>query len=663
MATDAARENASAPLHDDPTWHNRDEEMARLSLSTVLRRLPWLVREAVRLAWQASIRDTIAALAFTTLAAGLTAFALLSTPEILTHLIEAETPTAGLHAALPGLLAIGVAATAKMAATAGSTWSQARLRPQVNRIAEEQLSCLTTDVSIRCFDDPDFCDSMYRARDRGVLAAGELTDAAMYVLACMASIGAVAGVLFTLHPVLLLLLFLAAVPAAWAEMAAARVAHASVHRLATKMRRKQIINELTADRASAAEVRAYGMRTFLLRQFAAIARSEQDEQLRLARRQAVARGLGQSVGGVGRAMTYGTLGLLLLAGTIPLAVAGTAILAVGIGQAVISALLMAVGRCYAEGLHFTDYLSFCALAKQHRQPNGGEEPPRSFQKITLRDVTFFYPTSPVPALTEVSIELNRGEIVALVGENGSGKSTLARILAGLYDPDDGQVCWDGKPCNEFDRELFHTRVALVPQDHTHWPLTARQNIDAGQGGDFSAVVAAAKAADIDSAIRRLPHGYDTLLDRRFRNGQELSGGQWQRIAVARGLYRDAPLLICDEPTTAMDARAEHALFADIRTQLLGHGAKTVLLITHRMVTAQLADRIYVLDKGRVIEQGSHHELLDLGGTYAELYNLQAEAYREERVGTGVLLTDITNARTGGDNADQPDRQGRSVGSG
>jgi ATP-binding cassette subfamily B protein/ATP-binding cassette subfamily C protein len=475
---------------------------------------------------------------------------------------------------------------------------------------------------------------MYRARDRGVLSVGEVTDAAMNVLASAVTIVAVAGVLLTLHPILLVLLVLAAIPATWAEMTAARMAHGTLGRLVTRMRRKQIINELTAERATAAEVRAYGMRAFLLRQFAAVAGSEQAEQLRLARGQAFARTLGEVVGGIGRALTYGMLGVLLVVGTIPLAVAGTAMLVVRVGQTVISAVLMAVGRCYGEGLHLTDYLDFCALARGHRPRIGGAQPPATFEKITLRDVCFTYPASAAPALADVSIELNRGEIVALVGENGSGKSTLAKILAGLYEPATGEMCWDGKSCKDFDREQFHSRVAFVPQDHTRWPLTARQNIDAGHGGDEAAVVGSATAAGIDAVIRRLPHGYDTLLDRRFRNGHELSGGQWQRIAVARGLFRDAPLLVFDEPTTAMDARAEHSLFTDIRTRLLDRGAKTVLLITHRMVTAQLADRIYVLDRGRVIEQGSHRELLALGGTYAELYHLQAEAYRPQDVSVG-----------------------------
>ncbi|WP_306291586.1 ABC transporter ATP-binding protein [Microbispora sp. GKU 823] len=214
--------------------------------------------------------------------------------------------------------------------------------------------------------------------------------------------------------------------------------------------------------------------------------------------------------------------------------------------------------------------------------------------------------------------------MALVGENGSGKTTLAKILAGLYEPDGGRVRWDDVDLSEVDPDSLRRRIAVIAQDHTRWPLTARHNITMGMEKGEAEVVRAAEVAGADQVIAELPYGYRTLLDRRFKNGQELSGGQWQRIAVARGFYRDAPLLICDEPTAALDARAEHALFERIRQHADG---RTVLLITHRLASVRYADRIYVLDHGKVREHGTHEELIALDGLYADLYNLQAEAYR------------------------------------
>ncbi|WP_346115624.1 ABC transporter ATP-binding protein, partial [Nonomuraea maheshkhaliensis] len=244
--------------------------------------------------------------------------------------------------------------------------------------------------------------------------------------------------------------------------------------------------------------------------------------------------------------------------------------------------------------------------------------PGSFERITAEDITFTYPGAESPALSGVSVEIKQGEVIAFVGENGSGKTTLAKILSGLYEPDTGTVRWDDTDLSQVSPEELRTRTAVIAQDHTRWPLAARYNITMGTDRGESALHAAATVAGADEVIAELPHGYRTLLDRRFKDGCELSGGQWQRIAVARGFHRDADLLICDEPTAALDARAEHALFERIRTHADG---RTVLLITHRLASVRYADRIYVLDHGHITEQGDHDTLMTHNGLYAELYTL------------------------------------------
>ncbi|HVE95784.1 MAG TPA: ATP-binding cassette domain-containing protein, partial [Pseudonocardiaceae bacterium] len=283
-------------------------------------------------------------------------------------------------------------------------------------------------------------------------------------------------------------------------------------------------------------------------------------------------------------------------------------------------------------------------------PNSSPPPPppdRALQRvpsdpevIELQEVSFSYPGKDEPALDRVSLTIKRGQVVALVGENGSGKSTLAKVITGLYLPDQGRVTWDGVDIAQVDQRELHSQVAAVLQNPVEWPMTAANNIRIGRlerpDTDGNMLAAAAADSGTDAVVAELPNGWDTVLSRNFQNGHDLSGGQWQRISVARGLYRDAPLLVADEPTAAMDARAEHAVFQSLQSLTRAGAAvsngdrqgvtRTTVLITHRLANIRHADQIIVMDHGRITEQGTHGELMARGGGYAELFTLQAQAY-------------------------------------
>lgn len=238
-----------------------------------------------------------------------------------------------------------------------------------------------------------------------------------------------------------------------------------------------------------------------------------------------------------------------------------------------------------------------------------------------------YPGSSRVALRGVTLHIEPGEVVALVGANGSGKTTLAKLLAGLYLPASGAITWDGTDTRDVDRRELLSRTAIVFQDFIRYNLSAADNIALGRherAGDTEAIVGAAVQAGADADISALPEGYQTLLGPAFIDGTDLSLGQWQRLAIARTFFRDAPLVILDEPTAALDARAEHELFGKIGELFDG---RSVLLISHRFSTVRSADRIYVLRDGSVVESGTHAQLMDLGGTYAELFTLQASPYQ------------------------------------
>jgi ATP-binding cassette subfamily B protein len=313
-----------------------------------------------------------------------------------------------------------------------------------------------------------------------------------------------------------------------------------------------------------------------------------------------------------------------------LAGAGAAAAAIMLLGSQLRGVATGAGQLFESSLFIEDFNSFVRsmpLMVAHGL-GGGAEPPASFDVLRAEGVTFTYPSRDEPSLWEVSIEIGKGEVVALVGENGSGKTTLAKVLAGLYRPDSGRVMWDGLDTRDFDPHMWRDRVAVLFQDFVRYVLSARENISVGKwtrSSDRPATEHAAHKAGVSALIGGLAEGYETLLGPEFLGGVDISGGEWQRFALARAFFRNAPFIILDEPTAALDPRSEAALFASIR-QLFQD--RSTLLISHRFSSVRSADRIYVLDRGRVIERGTHDELMRQGGVYAELFTLQASAYLE-----------------------------------
>jgi ATP-binding cassette subfamily B protein len=248
-------------------------------------------------------------------------------------------------------------------------------------------------------------------------------------------------------------------------------------------------------------------------------------------------------------------------------------------------------------------------------------------------VAFHYPGQNQHALREVNLTLHAGQVIALVGENGSGKSTLAKLITGLYLPTSGTVHWDGIGTHTVDPTELHDHIAMVMQEPLRWPVSAGNNIRIGRlnrdDTTGAAFTDATTRSGADDVLAELPEGEHTVLSRAFHNGRDLSGGQWQRISVARGLYRDAAVVVADEPTSAMDARAEHKVFTALRA-LSDHPdqrhTRITVLITHRLANIRHADHIVVMDKGRITEQGTHEQLMNQGHTYRQLFELQAHAY-------------------------------------
>ncbi|MDG6107810.1 ATP-binding cassette domain-containing protein [Dactylosporangium aurantiacum] len=621
-----------------PYWLTATAEAASASFGRMVRRLPGLLVQAWRLAWRTD-RRTTAAVAVFNLAAGVAAgVGLVNVVGVLDGLLrEGPTPDR-IRAAVPSLLVMVAAGAARTLLASAATAAQGRLSPQVSQAAELRLLELTTRVDLATFDDADWRDRMQRARDRGIDAAQRIVDHAIELGTNVVSLAAAAGVLAVLHPLLLPLLVLAVVPNFWASVRSARLGYRQQLRLIAVWRRKWMLSDLLAERDQAGELRAFTLQRYLLAEVRRLLDAATREQVKVSAAQVRTNLVGHALGALATGAAYAALIGLLLAGRMDIAVGGAAAYAISTGINALTQVAFSVNHLYEQGLYFGDYESFCALATARSEPLDQPAAPAGFETLSLRDVTFTYPGAARPAVAGVSLTIRRGQTIALVGENGSGKSTLAKLLAALYRPDSGVIAWDGVDLAGRDPDSVREHVAVVMQDPTNWPLSAAENITTGRHDRVTTqaeIEAAADRGDAHGFIVELPRQYRTLLSRHFNDGAELSGGQWQRLAIARAFFRDAPLLICDEPTANLDARAEHAVYGRLRELAAG---RTVVLITHRMASVREVDRIYVLDHGRLVEEGTHEELSAAGGLYAQLYALQATAYQTD---TGNVLDDQT----------------------
>ncbi|MEV6348821.1 ABC transporter ATP-binding protein [Actinoplanes sp. NPDC051851] len=610
-----------------PYWLTRTKEAADTGFLRMLRRLPSLLREAWLLAWRAGPGTSLAVLILQVAAGIAGALGLVSVVGVFDGLLQAGPTPERVRAAVPSLVLLVVATAVRGLLASAAAAAHGRLSPVVYEAAENRLLDLTTRVGLATFDDPDWRDSMERARDRGIHAAQQLVDLGIDVLTSLIGLAVAAGVLTVLHPALLPLLVLAVLPTAWAAVYAARLSYRSRLRLIAVWRRHGMFSHLLAAREPAGELRAFTVRRFLLAEAARLLRVSTLEEIRVVTRSVRTRLYGQALSGLATGLAYVTLCWLLWTGRVELAAAGAAAYAINIGIGKLGELAFATNRVYEQGLYFTDFRQFCELSEAHAEPDTSLRAPETFEEIRADGVTFRYPDAERPAVRDVSLTLRRGQIIALVGENGSGKSTLAAVLAGLYRPQEGTVSWDGHDVSRFHPESLRERVAVVMQEPTRWPLSARANIAIGRHdrpATLEQVQESARAGDAHDFVMELARQYETILSRHFTDGADLSGGQWQRLAVSRAFHRDAALLICDEPTANLDARAEHEVYRRLRDLATG---RTVVLITHRMASVREADRIYVLDHGAVVEEGDHDTLMAAGGVYAQLFTLQASAYQ------------------------------------
>ena len=509
------------------------------------------------------------------------------------------------------------------------------LNELATRRAALRIVEVASAVEMKLFETPDFQDRMSRAQT----AMGRMFLVTMSMIGVIRSVSLIVGVgvaLYILQPLLLLVALLGFVPMWIARTATSRTIWRFFREMTPEDRKRGYVMSLFTSRDVAKEVRAFGLVPYLRALYERLSDERVAKLIQNLRERFRISFLGSAGSAVFQAASYGLLAYLVLTGQIGIPEAGAAAAANAQLGGQLAGLVGQAGQLYESSLFLYDADAFFALLPAIRRRQGGPRGPDRFGRLAVEDVHFTYPTSlpgsgatqpsSRPALRGVSMDIAAGEVVALVGENGSGKTTLAKVLSGLYRPDRGRLAWDGQDVAELDPDWLHDRVAVLFQDFARFMLTVRENIGLGRVervDDFEAIRVAAERAGVHGFVSQWERGYDTILGPVFAGGKDVSIGQWQRIALARAFFRDAPLVILDEPTAALDARAEHDLFQRIRELFEG---RSVLLISHRFSSVRSADRIYVLHEGEVVEHGSHEELMALGGRYAELFTLQAAAY-------------------------------------
>ncbi|MFC5721435.1 ABC transporter ATP-binding protein [Streptomyces gamaensis] len=601
--------------------------LLRLTFRQMARQFPALVATVVRAAWREDRRCLLALLG-AELGQGLVrAFGLLAGNRVLVALFASGPTPRRLRHALPALLACTTLAAVCVLLSAVSVAAAGQLEPKVERVCTARFYRSAVRVELATLEKKDF----HRKLDAGRFGTDSvrlMLGSTVTVLSALAALAASAGVLAVLHPALVVLLLLVAVPKGWGALVSARRQYASRHAWIEHRRAISVLTSTLTSQESAAEIRVHGAGRLLVDAYDEMSAAMEREQRRLARARAVTQTVSSALSGLVALAAYGLLWLLLASGGMPLAVAGTAVIAVHSAGAGLSALVLQVNRLYEEAMYLGDLEAACAAAERHAIPSGGTPLRGGAQEIRLEKVTFVYPDTTAPALSEVSLAIPPGKVVALVGANGSGKTTLSKLVAGLYLPTSGSLSWNGVEIQDADRDQLFDHVAVLSQDFPRWPMTARANVHIGRPGlplDQGRIERAAAEADALDVVKSLPHQWDSLVVKGFERGTQLSGGQWQRLGGARARYRRAPLLIVDEPTSALDPRAEVEAFRSLRT--LADDGTTVLLITHRLAATATADLIYVLDRGRLVGKGTHEELMAVeGGLYRSMYELQAAQY-------------------------------------
>src|ERR1700739_65551 len=482
-------------------------------------------------------------------------------------------------------------------------------------------------LDLLAYEDPVFYDRLERARVQAtdrlymIQAIGRLIQQVITTITLSISI-------MVFSPWLLLLLIVGVIPAFVGETHFAFLGYAKNFRQTPVRRQLDYLRILGGSKEAAKELKLFGLRDFLSSRFKVLSTQAYEEDIALPGKKVVAGSALSAIGTAGYYTAYVYAVWRTVTGVFSFGTLTLLANAIREASSNLQQTFSTLSTIAEQALFLTDLIAFFEMRPTIRsKPNALPAPRPILRGFEFRNVSFRYPGSSRLVLNQLNFQRRPGERVALIGENGEGKTTIVKLLCRLYDPAEGQVLLDGVDLREYDLEDLYREIGVIFQDYMRYEMTARENIAVGrieQLQNMELVRESAHKSMAEDGVAKLPAGHDQMLGRRFDGGVDLSGGEWQKVALARAYLRDAQVLILDEPTSALDARSEYEVFkrfAELTTE------KMALFISHRFSTVRMADRIVVLENGRIAEEGDHDTLTSLGGRYAEMFELQAASYR------------------------------------